>query len=180
MSLKHAILGFLTLSPMTGYDLKTQYFDGSVAHFWPADQAQIYRALEQMSQDGWVEAELHVQTARPSRKVYQITPAGTAELKAWLMESRPLPVERRPFLIQFYFARHLSKGELLTLLEDQRHLHQERLAEYQGITLPETDDPIMQRQLRFGGMTLDYGLRYEQMQIEWLTATISQVQRFEE
>lgn len=180
MSLKHAILGFLTLSPMTGYDLKTQYFDGSVAHFWPADQAQIYRALEQMSQDGWVEAELHVQTARPSRKVYQITSAGTAELKAWLMESRPLPVERRPFLIQFYFARHLSKGELLALLEDQLRLHQERLAEYEAITLPEADDPVMQRQLIFGGMTLDYGIRYEQMQIEWLTATISQVQRFEE
>src|SRR5579875_1236367 len=43
MSLTHAILGFLNRQPMTGYDLKTQCFDISVAYFWPADQAQIYR-----------------------------------------------------------------------------------------------------------------------------------------
>ncbi len=47
MSLKHAILGFLELSPFSGYDLK-KAFDGSVQHFWPADQAQIYRTLNQL------------------------------------------------------------------------------------------------------------------------------------
>ena len=36
MSLKHAILGFLSLQPMTGYDLK-KAFDQSVRHFWPAN-----------------------------------------------------------------------------------------------------------------------------------------------
>lgn len=179
MSLEYAILGFLSLSPMTGYELKTQYFDGSVGHFWPADQAQIYRTLERMSEDGWVESEIQVQTVRPSRKVYHITPVGLEVLKGWLRESRPLSVERRPFLIQFYFARHLTKEELLSLLEDQRRLHQERLAGYEQITLPTTDDPIMTQQLRFGGMTLEYGRLYEQMQIEWFTAVIAQVQQFE-
>jgi DNA-binding PadR family transcriptional regulator len=180
LSLEYAILGFLTLSPMTGYDLKTQYFDGSVSHFWPADQAQIYRTLERMAADGWVEAEVQVQTVRPSRKVYHITTLGLAVLKKWLRESRPLPVERRPFLVQLYFARHLTKEELLALLGDQLRLHQERLAIYEAIVLPQTADPIMQQQLRFGAMTLDYGRRYEQMQIEWLAATIAQVEGYEE
>ena len=176
MSLEYAILGFLTLSPMTGYDLKRHYFDGSVAHFWPADQAQIYRTLERMAGDGWVVAEMEVQVVRPSRKVYSITALGLEALKEWLRKSRPLPAERRPFLIQLYFSRHLTKEELLALLRDQLRLHQEQLAAYEAIVLPETADPIMQNQLRFGAMTLDYGRRYEQMQIEWLAATITEVE----
>ena len=35
MSLKHALLGILTVRPMTGYELK-QFFDSSVQHFWNA------------------------------------------------------------------------------------------------------------------------------------------------
>lgn len=179
MSLKHAILGFLTLHPMSGYDLKTQYFDGSVAYFWPADQSQIYRTLEQMSAAGWIEGELQIQTTRPSRRVYQITAAGLAELKQWLRESRPLPVERISFLVQIYFARHLSKAELLQLLKAQLQLHQERLRAYENIELPQIDEPIMKRQLQFGALTLEYGRRYEQMQIDWLQHCIAQAENFE-
>jgi hypothetical protein len=54
------------------------------------------------------------------------------------------------------------------------------LAEFEAIMLPESDDPIMQQQVQFGAMTLDYGRRYRQMQIEWLAATIVQVEGFEE
>ena len=46
MSLGHAILGFLNREPMTGYDLKTRCFDDDAAHFWTADQAQVYRTLD--------------------------------------------------------------------------------------------------------------------------------------
>ena len=48
MSLDHAILGFLALEPMSGYDLK-RVFDQSVQHFWPATQSQIYRSLGKMA-----------------------------------------------------------------------------------------------------------------------------------
>ena len=46
MSLGHAILGFLSRRPMTGYELKTRCFDQVASHFWTADQAQIYRTLD--------------------------------------------------------------------------------------------------------------------------------------
>ena len=52
MSLKHAILGLLTIQPMTGYELKHEAFDTSIAHFWQADQSQIYRTLDRMESDG--------------------------------------------------------------------------------------------------------------------------------
>ncbi|MBK8900493.1 MAG: PadR family transcriptional regulator [Anaerolineaceae bacterium] len=176
MSLEYAILGFLTLAPMSGYDLKTRHFDGSVAHFWPANQAQIYRTLDRLESAGLVTGEWEVQTERPNRKSYTITTEGVAALKAWLAESRPLPKERLPFLVQLYFARHLSRDELLSLLQAQRQLHVDRLKEYQAIGFPPFDDPVMARQVIFGKYTLDFGLRYEQMQIEWLDAVMAQAE----
>ena len=54
MSLDFAILGFLSYSPFTGYDLK-KFFDQSVRHFWTADQSQIYRILARLGDEGKVE-----------------------------------------------------------------------------------------------------------------------------
>ena len=53
MPLSHAILGFLDYQPMSGYDLK-KYFDQSVAHFWSATQSHIYKALENLENEGMV------------------------------------------------------------------------------------------------------------------------------
>lgn len=158
---------------MSGYELKTQYFDGSVANFWPADQAQIYRTLDKLEQDELVESTVVVQEVRPNRKPYTITDEGREALAAWLAESRDIGVLRMPFLVQTYFGRNIPRRELLIVLNDQLRQHQQRLSIYQSIELPESDDPIMLEQLQFGGFTLDYGLRFEQMQIEWLEATIA-------
>ena len=47
MELKHAILGLLSIQPMSGYDLN-RAFSNTVAHFWYADQSQIYRTLDKL------------------------------------------------------------------------------------------------------------------------------------
>src|SRR5215813_8418841 len=108
MSLMHAILGFLSHKAQTGYDLKTEAFDDSVAYFWPADQAQIYRTLDKLTEQGLVECHIEIQQDRPNRKVYSITESGNNELTRWLNEFQTPPVYREPFLIQLFFADQLS------------------------------------------------------------------------
>jgi DNA-binding PadR family transcriptional regulator len=66
MSLRQAILGFLSIRPLSGYDLK-RTFDQSVRHFWSADQAAIYRMLGELEADGLVEYERIAQETRPDR-----------------------------------------------------------------------------------------------------------------
>ena len=57
MSLKYAILGFLSYKSFSGYDLK-KAFDNSVRHFWSANQSQIYRTLAQLDEEGLVAKEV--------------------------------------------------------------------------------------------------------------------------
>ncbi|NJO82590.1 MAG: PadR family transcriptional regulator [Blastochloris sp.] len=168
MSLPHAILGLLTVTPMTGYDLKTQAFDNTIAHFWQADQAQIYRTLATMAESGWVESTLEIQEDRPNRKVYHITEAGREELRRWLNLAQPLPVHREPFLIQLFFAGEMENAAILEHIERQRAAHQALLQQYQRIPMPALGDPTLDRDRTFWRLTLEMGMAMERAYIAWL------------
>lgn len=173
MSLPHAILGFLSIQPMTGYDLKA-CFDTSVANFWPADQAQIYRTLEKLTDDGAIGFRLEIQTDRPNRKVYSLTESGRTELLRWLRQEMPLPVLRDPFLVQVFFGSLLTRAEVLHVLNAQRTLHAEKLRQYRATYIP-IDTADMSLDGRMRGLTLEMGIRYEQMYIDWIDWCLAKV-----
>lgn len=177
MSLPHAILGILHNQPMTGYDLKTQFFDRSITHFWSADQAQIYRTLDKLADKGWAESEIEVQEGRPNRKVYTITDAGTRELRRWLATDQGLQTLREPFVVQLFFAHLLHNEKAIVLLENQLALHRERLATYEQIPLPSFDELKTDRERTFQRFTLDIGLEIEKTYIRWLEDTIERVKQ---
>jgi len=180
MSLQHAILGFLEQGPLTGYELKTQCFDVSVTNFWPADQAQIYRTLDRLEEQGWAVSHPEVQQDRPNRKVYRITESGHAELARWLATPQPLPVHREPFLVQLYFAAGLPNSTILTLLQGQVAAHEAQLGAYQEVPLPPPEALSDDRVATLMTLTLELGLRSERMYLAWLRDAIERVHRLPE
>jgi PadR family transcriptional regulator, regulatory protein AphA len=180
VSLTHAILGILSYRSMTGYDLKTHSFDTTVAHFWPADQAQIYRTLDKMAEQGWVESQIEFQEDRPNRKVYTITDTGREELQRWLLTNQPLSPYREPFLIQLFFSNLLTNGQIIALLEAQVEAHQERLARYGQIRLPPLDQLMEIRGAALQRLTLELGIENEHAYLRWLQLAIDTVRRLPE
>lgn len=168
MSLHHAILGILSVSPMTGYDLKTQAFDRSVTHFWQADQSQIYRTLSGMEADGWVAHRLEQQTERPNRKVYYLTDAGRAELERWLRVELPLSANREAFLIQLFFGASLPNETLLGHIAAQRALHEQQMAQFEQIGMPSLEVLVADRSRTLWRLTLELGMAVEQVYLDWL------------
>ena len=166
MSLAYAILGLLEEGPMTGYDLKTIWFDRTIAHFWSSDQAQIYRTLDKLAEQGWVESRIERQEDRPNRKVYNITETGRTEFKRWLGVLQPQATVRDAFMIQLFFGTQLSNQALVALVGKEQQLHQEKL-DYYTRTLEQAQalQPTSRaRALRV--MTIERGVRREQAYIE--------------
>ena len=179
MSLKHALLGFLSYQPMTGYDLK-QHFDRSIYYFWNAKLSQIYPTLSKMKDEGWLTMEVEHQEDRPNRKVYHVTEAGREELRRWLREPTAVAPVRDAFLIKIFFGGQLDKGEALSQLRHHLALHQEQLAAYQE-TVRETirqnvEATGLELEGFFWGLTLDRGIKYEQGWIEWCQETIAKIE----
>jgi DNA-binding PadR family transcriptional regulator len=173
MSLPHAILGFLSIRPMTGYDLK-RMFDQSVAHFWRADQAQIYRALARHVEQGRARVELVEQEERPSRKVHHLTNAGVRELRGWLSTfHEPAPL-REGLLVQVFFGQEANPEDFDAVLVrhiEERSQQLEVLEAMHVASLEAWQSAGRPRRAAFQLATLEYGLRAAQAELDWLRET---------
>lgn len=162
MHLRHAILGLLDITPQSGYDLG-RAFAGSVAHFWHADQSQIYRTIDRLETDGAVATELIVQTGRPDRRVHALTDAGRAELHAWLRSPIEVPLPKEPFLARLFFAEPLGVEGVLALLDERADAIRAEREQLAAIPRPSQGLGAVLRTA-----TLDAGLRAVDAELSWL------------
>lgn len=177
MSLDHAILGFLSYSPSTGYDLK-KIFDQSVRHFWSADQSQIYRTLARLTEEGLVEMSVVEQTERPDRKVYTLTAKGFDQLKEWLSGPFNGGEARNPVLLQTFFSGKCSDEEILQKFEAASDLLRGMLSVYDATPAVIQDfNKVVKsdREAFFWGLTLEWGQRIGRANLEWVESIIERI-----
>ncbi len=170
MSLRHAILGFLSLCPLSGYELR-KHMDESTGHFWSADQAQIYRTLAQLVTDGCVDVRDIPQSGKPDRREHSITAAGLRELDAWLASPIGYAPAREAFLVRLFFIGRLGLDATLSILDaraaEASNVVRELAALRDEVSreLPKHID--LAQQLRLA--TLDNGLRHARAELDWAT-----------
>jgi PadR family transcriptional regulator, regulatory protein AphA len=180
MPLAHAILGFLEYQPMTGYDLK-KYFDQSIGHFWSSTQSHIYKALEDLQKEGFVEVKVIQQEDKPNRKEYHLTPTGRAELHRWVITPLPLGLVREAWLIQIFFSHASSNEEIANLLEARARNIRATL----DTLRTETPASLEENAARVGverlsllwQMTADYGISYYEAELKWIGTAIKRVHK---
>jgi DNA-binding PadR family transcriptional regulator len=176
--LAHAILAFLNFSPMTGYDLK-KYFEQSVAHFWSVTQSHIYKTLDSLEKDGYVESSIIQQVGKPNRKEYSISDAGRQKLQRWLITPLPLPPTREAWLIQLFFAYANSNQEIVELLQARKEAIDARIQTYRQDAQAAIDANARSignaRIHELWQVTLDYGISYYEFERAWLEKTIERI-----
>ncbi len=182
--LKYILLGFLNYEPMTGYDLKRS-IDSSTAHFWHAYHSQIYTTLRKMEEDGLISSEIDDREEKLERRIYQITDQGKSKLQQWLAKSlTELPPSKDSLLVRLFFSGSRDPQDVLEELRFQRQLRQQQLELYRQIKPEECPESQIKsevgldlnREAKFWHMTLDLGLAYEQMYLNWLDDTIAKIE----
>lgn len=116
MSINHAILGMLSCKPLTGYDLK-KIMQKSSFMYWSGNSNQIYKALIELNNEGYVTNETQHQDGSPSKKIYTITNDGLIELKRWSLTLPETPETKKSFLIQLAWTWQSNNLELNKLLD---------------------------------------------------------------
>lgn len=178
MSLEYAILGFLNYGPSTGYDLK-KLFDGSVRHFWPADQSQIYRTLSRLASQGFINSRQVIQEDRPNQKVYSLTDQGREMLLDWLSAQHPHEDKRYSFLIQVFFAGQLADDDILAVFEKRAEELRQRLRGFHDLErdVQKKIKGYPERDRFFWMLTLEHGIWVEQAILKWLESVIDRLKR---
>jgi DNA-binding PadR family transcriptional regulator len=128
MSLKYALLGFLTTEPASGYQL-AQEFGESMGWFWYASHSQIHPELRRLEEQGLVRSEVSDEDGR-GKRIYSITDTGVADLERWLAEETDYPPVRDPERIRLIFLDLLSTPDIRKHLEQHRKHHEGLLSVY--------------------------------------------------
>ena len=86
MSLQYAILGHLSTTPASGYELARQFALGLGA--WYGLPSQIYPELKKLELKGLIEGEASADD-RLNKRIYRLTERGERELQRWV--EKPVP-----------------------------------------------------------------------------------------
>ena len=132
VALGDAILACLTERPMTGYEL-AKTFDTSIGFFWKADHQQIYRELSKLRDRGHVQGREVVQTGKPNKLVYTLTPEGRAALRHWSARpSRPASI-KDDLLVRMFALEAIDLDSLRADIMARLEHHRDRQARYERI-----------------------------------------------
>jgi DNA-binding PadR family transcriptional regulator len=166
----YAILAAVAHRPRSGYDL-TKWFDRVASHFCTAGYGSIYPALAGFEREGLVVCEAVPSERGPERKVYSITEKGKEVLLGWAREPASDPQTRDEQLVKALSYGMLPLEEVLTLLEEVRGRHAQKLAYYEDLERSleaRLQDGEISKEAYLGTLlVLKRGLGAERCYLEW-------------
>ena len=109
-----AVLGALSIAPMTGYALREGIRD-VLGQFWSESFGQIYPTLARLEGEGHV-----ARRASGRASVYALTPAGRVRLRELLAGPATPTPPRNGLLLRLFFGHELGPEACRALVEQHR------------------------------------------------------------
>ena len=115
------ILGFLSLSPRNGYQLRAAV-QRSVGAFWGVSYGQLYPQLKALAQAGLIEeTDPPDGTDTTTRQTWwRLRDAGADALRDWLLEPAAETQVRDESLVKLLFSDHAGPDAMRGLIADRR------------------------------------------------------------
>jgi PadR family transcriptional regulator, regulatory protein AphA len=131
-STSFALLGLLSIEPMSGYDMRRHLKD-SMSYFWSESYGQIYPALKRLTAEGLIQPMAVKATGKRERQVYRIAPKGRANLKQWLGLLPRTLQPRDEFLLKLFLGSSAPEGAIANHIRVHKAEQEKSLATYQII-----------------------------------------------
>jgi PadR family transcriptional regulator AphA len=175
-STTYAMLGMLTIKPMSGYEMK-QLMSQSIAHFWSESYGQLYPGLKQLEKEGLASSKTEKsRTGRPDRQVYAITARGREALQEWLRQPPKTQPPRSELLLKLFFT-NIAKGH--ESLEHVQRLQASAAAEietYAAIEAQLRKHHAQNPNLPYWLMTLSFGRHRSAAMRDWAEEALRELQ----
>jgi DNA-binding PadR family transcriptional regulator len=171
-STPYAVLGMLSLAPMSGYDIRKEA-ETSIGYFWSESFGQIYPALRELTARGLIRRRAGRRGGDRERHVYEITERGREALAAWRAEPpRDAPV-RNELLLKLFFGGHGPVAHEVEWIDRQLAREREALHAFARIREQLMKEQRDHPSLPFWLMTLSYGEHRSRSMIRWCRETRS-------
>ena len=162
---------------MTGYEMVKE-FDESLAYFWHATSQQIYKELDTMEKCGWLVSERIMQTEKPNKRVYSITPNGKKALVDWLSAPeegvKKFMQGKNPFLMRLAFMGEADDDIALQMLYDFRNQYLTFANTLDGVNdmLAEEEANLGRKVMKYWKIVALHGEYIRKARLEWAEEAI--------
>jgi DNA-binding PadR family transcriptional regulator len=154
------LLALLSKGPAHGYELK-QTLESLLGAAYPQPNiGQIYVTLGRLEKTGLIEGQDVAQSARPNKRIYQLTPAGREAVAAWFEEPSDEPRVRDEFFMKL--ALTPDSGDQIALINKQRRHYLDTMRDLSKLAATEDRDNQVAQLLIEGAML------HLQADLDWL------------
>lgn len=173
---RYALLGMLSSSPMSGYDIKKS-IGNSIGYFWNENYGHIYTILKRLYNEGCVDKNTEKNLGKPDRIVYSITDKGKEELMEWLKIPADDMKMRNELLLKIFFSKDMPIEEVIDKIKLEYEKNIELLCEYNEVEkmILKCNHDSYERELWL--TTLSFGKSYAEMILEWCNNSISSLNK---
>jgi len=168
---QYAILGLLTIEPMSGYDLGKNLPE-TLNYFWAESNGQIYPALKRLVADDLIAAVATQPVGRRVKQKYALTPAGRKRLEEWLAKPPRLQPPRNELLLKVFLGHSAPKGALTEHIARIKRQHEETLALFKSGRDSLRKEHAGSSHFRYWMLCLEHGIRMRQAQIDWCNSAL--------
>ena len=178
MAVQHILLGMLSLTPSTGYDLKKMFDAGDRLARPHIPLSRIYPVLKSLVKQEMVTYEEVPRAGSPNIKIYTITPRGMAFFLEWLRE--PICGDRYRFihfLEKISFSPLLEKEKALAMIDDELAFRCDQFKKAQNTTIVPIEEfnvktiPQFEKFAQITTFLEDFGNANLESYIHWLERT---------
>lgn len=169
---KYAILGSLSVYPMSGYDIK-KWVGEVTGSFWAESSGQVYPVLAQLLADKLVKCDENSAKGKRSRKLYSITNSGSKELSRWLKQ--PViehAVYRDELRLKLFYGKNLSKDDCINHLKQRREDAEKHLIRHREIARHIKEQHHSQQDSMYWLLTLEGAFYHDEAEIAWCDKAI--------
>ncbi len=165
---QYAILGMLSISPMSGYEMRKR-MNESTNHFWSESSGQLYPTCNKLEQAKLAKCTVENIGAK-QRKTYSITPKGKRHLRDWLKQEITSPTHRNELLLKLFFGSECANQHNINHLLDKKRNCEKELKTYAGIK--EKLSKSTNKRAPYWLITLNYGIKTTQAELAWCNETL--------
>lgn len=166
MSIRYIILGYLNTSDLTGYELKKAIATHPFLP-WSGNNNQIYKALTELEDHGYIQSQRVIQSLAPNKKIYHIKHAGRALLQHWLYEPVSPADFNHPLLVKLQFADLIKRLDWMEIFINYRQELQDRLYMQKLMPVPQLLTNMPESSVdRMTAFCNEYALKYETERLE--------------
>jgi DNA-binding PadR family transcriptional regulator len=168
-----AILGMLTVEPMSGYDMK-RFCEQSLTHFWHESYGNLYPRLRRLTATGLVRKRTESRPHAPDAFVYSVTARGRKRFRQWLHEPAEPERVRSALLLKLFFGAE-APDAIAALLHRELEQQTRVRAEYRAIERLLDESLAARPQTPYWRLALRRGLRLTEARLRWCRESIAQL-----